>query len=111
MARYEVRNVLTFWKDRGWHDPQNDGGDYNSDSIVSGYQSLNEVVNDLSRRVTIHSVSYSQIIFPVGAIGVTAVRLFATVVYTGPSALGIYGAQSPHGPDVISANTTVLEVQ
>jgi hypothetical protein len=111
MAKQEVRNVLTFWGDRGWESPISDGKgiDDNSRSILKGYDYLNHVVNDLSRRVTIHSVSYSHIVFPLPGPG-TAVRLFATVVYTGPSALGIFGKQNPHSGEEITADTTVLEV-
>lgn len=104
----EVRNVLTFYGDRGWHDPVDGGIDYDSGSVVRGYHGLNEVVNDLSRRVTVHSVSYSHLIFP--GHPVTLIRLFVTVLYTGPSALGIYGKKNPHGLGPITADTTVIEV-
>jgi hypothetical protein len=106
--QHEVRNVLTFWGDRGWQASSDGGIDYNSSSILRGYSSLNRVVSELSRRVTIHSVSYSHLIFP--GHQVTAIRVFATVVYTGPSALGLYGTKNPYGRGAIDADTTVLEV-
>jgi hypothetical protein len=109
MARHEVRNVLTFWGDRGWHDPAREGIGYDSGSILRGHRGLNKAINELSRRVTIHSVSYSHVIFPLPP-NVTAIRIFATVVYTGPSALGIYGTKNPYGSGDISAETTLLEV-
>lgn len=108
-ARLGKRRVLTFYEDCEWHDPVSGGNDYNSSSILRGYRRLNDVVNGLAQHITVHAVSYSHVVFPSPG-DVTVVRLFATVVYTGPSALGIYGSKNPYGPGDIMADTTILEV-
>lgn len=104
----EIRKVLTFWIDRGWHDPA-DEIEYDASSVLRGYASLNLAVNDLAKRVTVHSVSHSQVIFPSPG-QVKQIRLFATVLYTGPGALGIYGPKNPHGPGEITETTTLIEL-
>lgn len=98
----DIRNVLTFWIDRGWNEKD---WEYTNRSVKHGYEALNEVVNDLSRRVLVLSISYTHMRFPGGQ-----VRLFATVLYNGPSAFAIYGPKNPHGPGAISGETTLIEL-
>jgi hypothetical protein len=85
--QHEERKVVTLYGERGWHDPDTVGG-ANQTSMVRGYGHLNEYINDyLAKRVTIHSVSYSNAIFPTlvnrHAEQVHQQWLFATVVYSG----------------------------
>ncbi len=101
----DIRNVLTFWIDRGWNEKD---AEYTERSVRRGYTSLNRVVNDLARRVPIHSISYTQVMLPSGP--QLYMRLFATVLYSGPSALAIYGPDNPHGPGDITGDTTLIEL-
>lgn len=101
----DIQNVLTFWIDRGWNEKD---AEYTANSTNRGYASLNEVVNDLARRVPVLSISYTSVMLPHGV--QIYMRLFATVLYSGPSALAIYGDKNPHGPGDITGNTTLIEL-
>ncbi len=82
MLKHEERKVITLCGDRGWHDPDPDL--YSPDSVLRGYRHLNERINRLAQKVTIHSVSYSSEPFPGAKPGVPRlIRLFATIVYSG----------------------------
>jgi len=82
MLQHNERRVITLYGDREWHDP--DPSDSNSESVLRGYRLLNEEINRLAAKVTIHSVSYSSELLPWPKPSQTKhLRLFATLVYSG----------------------------
>lgn len=100
--RQEIRKVLTFFGDRGWHD---DNGGYTEGSVVRGYRRLNEYINRLGTVVTIHSVSCSHVVLP-DNFGL--VRLFATIVYSGNlDIIDYFGAMDSDGKPRESDDTVI----
>ncbi len=82
MREHEERKVITLYGDREWHDP--DPHDSTAESVLRGYRLLNEEINRLAAKVTIHSVSYSSELLPWPKPSQTRhLRLFATLVYSG----------------------------
>jgi len=85
MAKHETRQVVTLYGERGWHDPAT--SDYNYGSVNRGYSSMNSYINSLGKHITIHSVSFSHIVFPDPDVpnpsNVKTYRIFAEIVYSG----------------------------
>jgi hypothetical protein len=79
-TKYEERKVLTLWGHRGWHIPDDD--DYNTGSLNRGYRALNKMIGELAKKVTVHSVSYSNAVIP-GRGVCHLIHVSVVVIYTG----------------------------
>ncbi|MBD2616305.1 hypothetical protein H6G94_34580 [Nostoc punctiforme FACHB-252] len=77
-----TQKILTVYGDRGWNPPD---PDYCENSIVRGFESLNEIIQKMSEinNLKIHSLSYSNILRPTHEIGGTVLTLYATLIYSG----------------------------
>ncbi|WP_414756360.1 hypothetical protein [Anabaena sp. CCY 9910] len=77
-----TQKILTIYGDRGWNPPD---PDYCENSIVRGFESLNEIIQTMSEinNLKIHSLSYSNILRPTHEIGGTVLTLYATLIYSG----------------------------
>jgi hypothetical protein len=105
------QRVLTFYTGNEYY-PGKYGQHYGGDEHK--YRSLNQTINSLIERndVTAHSVSYSSSsneTHDTKDIGIM-VQVYATVLYTGPSALEIYGTNNEYFNGTIEHDTTVLSI-
>jgi hypothetical protein len=86
MPQHEKRIVLTLWKDCAWESDAN----YRPDDVMRGYDSLNQAMGELAHYATIYSVNYSQLVLP----SQNALRLFATMVYSGLAPVEMFEPKS-----------------
>lgn len=89
MQQPEKQRVLTLWQDCTWDENAN----YNPEDIMRGYDSLNTAVTEMAQYGTIYSASYSQLANPL----TQELRLFCTIIYSGPVPADMFEPDSPYG--------------
>lgn len=99
MSSPDGPKVLTFYTDCDWN-----GGDSDRTPITAAYHDINNAVEELAIMTTVQSISYSHIIFT------NVIRLFATVLYRGPSPFDLFEGKNPYGKSPLNRGDTMLYV-
>lgn len=104
---YEARKVATLYGEYGWNDP--DDPEQNASSLDSGYRAMNDEINALAEKVTIHAVSYTHVVLPEPGQFKT-MKVYATIVYSGYINPASFGSDPHTGTPPYDENSTLFYV-